>query len=124
MVPVRCAAGAATHGPGARGRLETPERAPAGAASGRILEFDEELRFPRLGARCEAHGPAKLRLRLIRQALVMFFAREDRVIRVIGGRAAAWVPASSSRWCCRKRRSRAAMIRYGLNVLGLSIIIR
>src|SRR6476660_3232026 len=47
-------------------------------------EFDESFDFRASARDAGAWSGLKLRLRLIRQALVVFFAREDRVIRVIG----------------------------------------
>jgi signal transduction histidine kinase len=84
-------------------------------------EFDESFDF-RASARDE--GPLaglRLRLRLIRQALAVFLAREDRVIRVIGETGMG--PGEFIEVVLPEAPLRAAMIRYGLNVLGLSIII-
>ena len=61
-----------------------------------------------------------LRLRLIWDALAVFFAREDRIIRVVGE------PAGSGDQVdivLPEAPLKAAMIRYGLNVLALSVII-
>ena len=62
-----------------------------------------------------------LRLRLIWEALEVFFAREGRVIRVIGepGMGAG----DFIEIVLPEAPLKAAMIRYGLNVLGLSVII-
>ena len=62
-----------------------------------------------------------LRLRLIRQALAVFLAREDRLIRVIGETGMG--PGDFIEVVLPEAPLRTAMIRYGLNVLGLSIII-
>jgi len=62
-----------------------------------------------------------LRLRLIRQALAVFIAREDRLIRVIGETGTG--PGDFIEVVLPEAPLRTAMIRYGLNVLGLSIII-
>src|SRR5262245_45075561 len=62
-----------------------------------------------------------LRLRLIWDALSVFSAREDRLIRVIGepGMGAG----DFIEVVLPEKPLKAAMIRYGLNVLGLSVII-
>lgn len=67
------------------------------------------------------------RLGLIRDALWVFFARDGRVIRVYG-RAETGLSSQASanefvEIVLPEEPLRAAMIRYGLNILGLSVII-
>ena len=73
-----------------------------------------------------ARGPGgignelSLRMRLIWDALAVFFAKEGRIIRVLGepGMTGDYIDI-----VLPEAPLKAAMIRYGLNVLGLSIII-
>jgi signal transduction histidine kinase len=62
-----------------------------------------------------------LRFRLIWDALAVFFAKEDRIIRVLGEPVAG--AGDQIDIVLPEAPLRAAMFRYGLNVLGLSIII-
>jgi signal transduction histidine kinase len=62
-----------------------------------------------------------LRLRLIGQALAVFWSRDDRVIRVIGEPNKR--PGEFIEVVLPEAPLKLAMIRYGLNVLGLSVII-
>jgi signal transduction histidine kinase len=63
-----------------------------------------------------------LRLRLIWQAIAVFFAPEDRIIRVIG--EPSGMPAGDFvDIVLHEAPLRRAMIRYGLNIMGLSVII-
>ena len=80
-----------------------------------------ELRFPRSARDTGVWGGLELRLRLIRQALGVFLAREDRLIRVIGETGMG--AGEFIEVVLPEAPLRTAMIRYGLNVLGLSIII-
>ncbi len=64
-------------------------------------------------------GELALRARLIWDALAVFFAREDRIIRVLGEPVAG----DQMDIVLPEAALRTAMVRYGLNVLGLSIII-
>jgi signal transduction histidine kinase len=66
-------------------------------------------------------GELRLRFQLIWDALAVFFAREDRIIRVIGepGMGAG----DFIEIVMPEAPLRDAMYRYGLNVLGLSVII-
>jgi signal transduction histidine kinase len=61
-----------------------------------------------------------LRARLIWDALAVFFAREDRIIRVLGEPV---MTGDELDIVMPEAPLKAAMIRYGLNVLGLSVII-
>ena len=94
-------------------RLVLPSDGPA--------EFDESFDFRAAARDTGAWGGLKLRLRLIRQALAVFLAREDRLIRVIGETGTG--PGDFIEVVLPEAPLRTAMIRYGLNVLGLSIII-
>jgi signal transduction histidine kinase len=58
-------------------------------------------------------------MRLIWDALAVFFARDDRIIRVLGEPVAG----DQMDIVLPEAALRTAMVRYGLNVLGLSIII-
>jgi signal transduction histidine kinase len=90
---------------------------PADAAS----QIDETFDF-RASARSKGvGGELALRLRLIWDALAAFSAPEGRVIRVIGepGMGAG----DFIEVVLPEAALKAAMIRYGLNVLGLSVII-
>ena len=60
-----------------------------------------------------------LRARLIWDAMAVFFADDDRVIAVVGEP----VPGDKIHIVLAEGALKAAMIRYGLNILGLSIII-
>jgi signal transduction histidine kinase len=60
-----------------------------------------------------------MRAQLIWDAMAVFFADEGRIIAVVGEP----VPGDKLRIVLPESALRAAMIRYGLNVLGLSIII-
>jgi len=62
-----------------------------------------------------------LRLRLIWDALNVFVAKEGRIIRVIGEPGMG--PGDFIEVVLPEAPLRAAMIRYGLNVMGLSVII-
>src|SRR5262245_48249887 len=84
-------------------------------------EFDESFDFRAVARDAGVWGGLKLRLRLIRQALAVFVAREDRLIRVIGETGMG--PGEFIEVVLPEAPLRTAMIRYGLNVLGLSIII-
>jgi signal transduction histidine kinase len=94
-------------------RLVLPSDGPA--------EFDESFDFRSTARDTGAWGGLKLRLRLIRQALAVFLAREDRLIRVIGETGTG--AGDFIEVVLPEAPLRTAMIRYGLNVLGLSIII-
>ncbi len=61
-----------------------------------------------------------LRIRLIWDALAVFVAREDRIIRVLGEPV---MTGDEMEIVMPEAPLKAAMIRYGLNVLGLSVII-
>ena len=90
---------------------------PADQAS----EIDETFDF-RASARPRGVGnELGLRLRLIWEALSVFWTRDGRIIRVIGepGMGAG----DFIEVVLPEAPLRAAMIRYGLNVLGLSVII-
>ena len=86
-----------------------------------VSEIDESYDF-RSSARAGGVGnELALRLRLIWEALSVFSAREGRTIRVIGEPnmgAGDFIEV-----VLPEAPLRAAMIRYGLNVLGLSVII-
>jgi signal transduction histidine kinase len=84
-------------------------------------EFEESFDFRASARDTGVWGGLRLRLRLIRQALAVFLAREDRSIRVIGETGMG--PGEFIEVVLPEAPLRAAMIRYGLNVLGLSIII-
>ena len=90
---------------------------PADTAS----QIDDTFDF-RASARERGVGnELALRLRLIGEALNVFFARKGRVIRVIGEPnmgAGDFIEV-----VLPEAPLKAAMIRYGLNVLGLSVII-
>ena len=62
-----------------------------------------------------------IRLRLIWEALSVFSAREGRIIRVIGEPRMS--PGDFIEVVLPEAPLRAAMVRYGLNVMGLSVII-
>ena len=90
---------------------------PADAAS----QIDDTFDF-RASARPPGFGnELALRLRLIWEALSAFWARDGRIIRVIGepGRGSG----DFIEVVLPEAPLKAAMIRYGLNVLGLSVII-
>ena len=93
-------------------RLVLPSDGPA--------EFDESFDFRATARDTGAWGGLKLRLRLIRQALEVFIAREDRLIRVIGETGTG--PGDFIEVVLPEAPLRTAMIRYGLNVLGLSTV--
>ena len=63
-----------------------------------------------------------LRFRLIGQALAVFFARDGRIIRVVG-EPPGMAPGDYIDIALPEGALKSAMIRYGLNVLGLSVII-
>src|SRR5262245_36438895 len=90
---------------------------PADGAS----EFDESFDFRAAARDSGVWGGLKLRLRLISQALEVFVVREDRLVRVIGETGMG--AGEFIEVVLPEAPLRAAMIRYGLNVLGLSIII-
>jgi signal transduction histidine kinase len=84
-------------------------------------EFDDSFDF-----RASARPPGvwnelKLRVRLIREALGVFVAREGRVIRLIGETGMG--AGDFIEVVLPEAPLKVAMIRYGLNVLGLSVII-
>ena len=84
-------------------------------------EIDETFDF-RASARPRGVGnEVALRLRLIWDALKVFWAREGRVIRVIGEPNMG--AGDFIEIVLPEAPLKAAMIRYGLNVLGLSVII-
>ncbi len=94
-------------------RLVLPSDTPA--------DIDESFDF-RSSARAQgAWQELKLRLRLIRQAQAVFFAKEGRIIRVLGEPNMS--PGDFIEIVLPEAPLKAAMIRYGLNVLGLSVII-
>ncbi|HEY1244437.1 MAG TPA: sensor histidine kinase, partial [Hyphomicrobiaceae bacterium] len=64
-------------------------------------------------------GDVALRARLIWDAMAVFFADDDRVIAVVGEPVAG----DQIHIVLPEGALKAAMIRYGLNILGLSIII-
>ena len=84
-------------------------------------EFDDSFDFRASARSADTWSELKLRVRLIRQALAVFFAREDRVIRVIGETGMG--AGDFIEVVLPEAPLRSAMIRYGLNVLGLSVII-
>ncbi|MDX2201115.1 MAG: HAMP domain-containing sensor histidine kinase [Hyphomicrobiaceae bacterium] len=85
------------------------------------LDIDDTYDF-----RASANGTGFLsdirsRLRLIGEALAVFWTRNDRIIRVIGETARGG--GDFIEVVLPERPLKQAMIRYGLNVLGLSVII-
>ena len=84
------------------------------------LEFDEVYDFRASARPGGVWNEVSLRMRLIWDAIAVFFAREDRIIRVLGEPV---MTGDQIDIVLPEAPLRAAMIRYGLNVLGLSIII-
>jgi signal transduction histidine kinase len=84
-------------------------------------QFDETFDFRASERPAGVWNGLTLRLRLIWQALSVFWAPEGRIIRVIGE------PRMSSgdfiEVVLPEAPLRTAMVRYGLNVMGLSVII-
>ena len=117
----RAAHRAAAHRAGARRRVEAQQRAPPGAAAERPCRIRRRLRLsaPAPG-RAGSGTSLSLRLRLIWDALAVFFAKEGRIIRVIGEPV---MTGDFIEVVLPEAPLKAAMIRYGLNVLGLSVII-
>jgi signal transduction histidine kinase len=84
-------------------------------------EFDDSFDFRASARETGMWSELRLRLRLIKQALAVFVSREDRLIRVIG--ETGMEAGEFIEVVLPEAPLRTAMIRYGLNVLGLSIII-
>jgi signal transduction histidine kinase len=85
------------------------------------LNFDDTYDFRASARPSGVLDQLQLRFRLIWDALGVFFAEDSRVIRVIGEpgmRAGVFIEIVMP-----EAPLKAAMIRYGLNVLGLSVII-
>ena len=84
------------------------------------IEFDDVYDF-RASARTGGVGnELSLRIRLIWDALAVFFAKEGRIIRVLGEPV---MTGDQMDIVLPEAPLKAAMIRYGLNVLALSVII-
>lgn len=85
------------------------------------MDIDDTYDFRSIARGTGLGAELQLRMRLIGQAMAVFWGRNDRVIRVIGeptrGRG-EFVEV-----ILPEAPLKQAMIRYGLNVLGLSIII-
>jgi signal transduction histidine kinase len=92
-------------------RMVLPPTVPA--------EIDDVYDFRASARSGGALGELSLRMRLIWDALAVFFARDDRIIRVLGEPVAG----DQMDIVLPEAALRTAMVRYGLNVLGLSIII-
>jgi signal transduction histidine kinase len=84
------------------------------------LDIDDTYDF-RVTAGTGIFTDLRLRLRLIAEALGVFWSGNDRVIRVIGETARSG--GDFIEVILPERPLKEAMIRYGLNVLGLSVII-
>jgi len=84
------------------------------------LSIDSHYDLTMAGPRGIAGGLG-VRVELIRDALAVFFARDGRIIRVVGR------PASSGEdivdIVLPETPLKSAMVRYGLNIMGLSVII-
>ncbi|MBX9589949.1 MAG: HAMP domain-containing histidine kinase [Hyphomonadaceae bacterium] len=93
-------------------RMVLPPNAP--------LEFDDVYDFRASARPGGLWNEMSLRMRLIWDALAVFFARDDRVIRVLGEPVVA---GDQMDIVLPEAPLKAAMLRYALNVLGLSIII-
>jgi signal transduction histidine kinase len=93
-------------------RMVLPPTAPA--------EFDDVYDFRASARPGGMWNELALRVRLIWDALAVFFAKEGRVIRVLGEPV---VTGDQIDIVLPEAPLKTAMIRYGLNVLGLSIII-
>lgn len=84
------------------------------------LDIDDTYDF-RVTPDTPVFADLRMRLRLIGEALAVFWAGNDRVIRVIGETARGG--GDFIEVILPERPLKQAMIRYGLNVLGLSVII-
>jgi signal transduction histidine kinase len=84
-------------------------------------EFDESYDFRASTRSAGAWNELKLRIRLIREAVAVFGTREGKTIRLIGETGTG--AGDFIEVVLPEAPLKAAMIRYGLNVLGLSIII-
>jgi signal transduction histidine kinase len=85
------------------------------------LDIDDTYDFRAGDGGMGVFSEMQSRMRLIAQALAVFWASNDRVIRVIGETARGG--GDFIEVILPERPLKQAMIRYGLNVLGLSIII-
>jgi signal transduction histidine kinase len=92
-------------------RMVLPPTAPA--------EIDDVYDFRASARSGGLWGELSLRMRLIWDALAVFSARGDRIIRVLGEP----VTGDQMDIVLPEAALRTAMVRYGLNVLALSIII-
>jgi signal transduction histidine kinase len=84
------------------------------------VEFDDVYDFRASARPGGVWNELGLRMRLIWDALAVFFADEGRIIRVLGEPVMA---GDQIDIVLPEAPLKAAMIRYGLNVLGLSVII-
>lgn len=84
------------------------------------VEFDDVYDFRASARPAGVANELSLRMRLIWDALAVFFARDGRIIRVLGEPV---MTGDQMDIVLPEAPLKAAMIRYGLNVLGLSIII-
>jgi signal transduction histidine kinase len=82
-------------------------------------EIDDVYDFRPSARSSGLRGELALRMRLIWDALAVFVARDGRIIRVLGEPVAG----DQMDIVLPEAALRTAMVRYGLNVLGLSIII-
>lgn len=93
-------------------RMVLPPDAPA--------EIDDVYDFRASARPAGLWGELSLRMRLIWDALAVFIAKDGRIIRVLGEPVMA---GDQMDIVLPEAPLKVAMIRYGLNVLGLSIII-